>query len=77
MIKKWMYDEEKKLIDNYATKTNSELMELFPDRTKESVENKIKALKKQNKLPRYKNQEVIHKSYQSRQNPKNLFETKE
>ena len=59
----WNYAEEKKLIDNYMKKTIQELMVMFPNRSQESINNKIKRLKAAGKIKGGKEEEVIQRSY--------------
>ena len=62
----WNYAEEKKLIDNYMQKTIQELMVMFPNRSQESINNKIKRLKAAGKIKGGKEEEVIQRSYEQR-----------
>ena len=62
----WNYAEEKKLIDNYMKKTIQELMVMFPNRSQESINNKIKRLKAAGKIKGGKEEEVIQRSYEQR-----------
>ena len=39
--KKWLDSETKLLIDSYKTKSIKELMDLFPTRSQESINNRI------------------------------------
>lgn len=64
--KKWTVSEEKKLINNYTNMTIHELMVLFPKRTQESINNKIKRLKAVGKIQSGKDDEVIKRSYEQR-----------
>lgn len=64
--KKWTVSEEKKLIDNYTNMTIHELMVLFPKRTQESINNKIKRLKAVGKIQSGKDDDVIKRSYEQR-----------
>lgn len=69
----WSFSDEKKLIDDYAGKTIQELMVMFPGRTKESINNKIKRLKAAGKIKGGKTDEVKQRAYDQR--GKELFFT--
>ena len=62
MMKKWTYGEEQILIENYETSTIKELEELLPRRNFESINAKIKRLKKSGKLKGYKDKDTIKRS---------------
>ena len=62
----WRISEEKILIDNYSLKTIQELMEMLPNRSQESINNKIKRLKAAGKLIGGKESEVIQRAYDLR-----------
>lgn len=62
----WSYSEEKLLIEKYKDYTIKELEELFPNRSRESINNKIKRLKSQKKLSDEKSPEAIERAYQQR-----------
>jgi hypothetical protein len=64
--KDWNTTDEKKLVDNYAKKTIQELMILFPNRSQESINNKIKRLKAAGKIKGRKEEEVVQRSYDQR-----------
>jgi hypothetical protein len=64
--KDWNSTDEKKLVDNYAKKTIQELMTMFPSRSQESINNKIKRLKAAGKIKGGKENEVIQRSYDQR-----------
>ena len=64
--KDWSTTDEKKLVDNYAKKTIQELMVIFPNRSQESINNKIKRLKAAGKIKGGKENEVIQRSYDQR-----------
>lgn len=64
--KDWTASEEKKLIQHYTNMTIHELMVLFPKRTQESINNKIKRLKASGKIKSGKDDEVIKRSYEQR-----------
>lgn len=62
----WNYTEEKKLIEHYHTKTIKELEVMFPDRSRESINNKIKRLKAAGKIKDGKTDTTIERSYNQR-----------
>ena len=64
--KTWTATEKKILIENYATKTIQELMELLPKRSQESINNKIERLKAAGKLLGGKEEETIQRAYHLR-----------
>ena len=64
--KDWSYSEEKILIDNYYTSTIFELMEMFPSRSQESINNKIKRLKAAGKIKGNKEDDVVQRAYDQR-----------
>lgn len=64
--KPWSFSDEKKLMDNYNTKTIQELMELFPSRSQESINNKIKRLKVEGKILGYKDDTTVQRAYKQR-----------
>ena len=64
--KKWLNSETKLLIDNYNTKSIKELMDLFPTRSQDSINNRIKHLKANKKIKEEKSQEAITRSYKQR-----------
>jgi predicted CopG family antitoxin len=64
--KDWNATDEKKLVDNYSKKTIHELMVIFPNRSQESINNKIKRLKAAGKIKGGKESEVIQRSYDQR-----------
>lgn len=65
-LKKWNETETKKLIENYYNKTIQELMVLFPKRSQESINNKIKRLKIDGKISGGKEENTIQRSYDQR-----------
>lgn len=71
--KGWSYTEEKKLIDDYHTKTIKELEVMFPGRSRESINNKIKRLKAQGKIKDGKTETTKQRAY--RQRGKRVFFT--
>lgn len=64
--RKWRSLEEKKLIDNYDKCTIQELMVMFPGRSQESINNKIKRLKTAGKIQGGKDDTAIQRSYDQR-----------
>lgn len=64
--KKWLSSEIKLLVDNYEMNSIYELMELFPTRSQESINNKIKRLKASGKISEEKLQEAITRAYRQR-----------
>ena len=66
--KRWKFSEEKILIDNYSSKTIYELMELLPTRDQDSINCKIKRLKKQSRIDFTKSKEAVARSYKQRTN---------
>ena len=64
--KGWSFSDEKKLIDNYHEKTIYELMTIFPGRSQESINNKIKRLKSAGKIKGGKEEDVIQRAYDQR-----------
>lgn len=64
--KGWSFSDEKKLIDNYSIKTIQELMTMFPGRSQESINNKIKRLKAAGKIKGGKTEDVVQRAYEQR-----------
>ena len=64
--KGWSYSDEKKLIDNYSNKTIHELKLMFPNRSQESINNKIKRLKASGKIKGGKEEVVVQRAYEQR-----------
>jgi hypothetical protein len=64
--KGWLPSEERLLIENYHIMTIKELEALFPDRPRESINNKIKRLKKSGRIKGGKSGDAIHRSYLQR-----------
>jgi hypothetical protein len=71
--KDWSATDEKKLVDNYAKKTIQELMIMFPNRSQESINNKIKRLKAAGKIKGRKENDVIQRSYDQRKGKEALL----
>lgn len=66
MIKKWTLKEEKTLIDNYSTKTINELADMLNGRDADSINSKIKRLKKERRIKEQKEQCAIDRAYKQR-----------
>lgn len=64
--KGWTFSEEKKLIDSYHTKTIKELEVMFPGRSRESINNKVKRLKAQGKIKDGKTDTAKQRAYHQR-----------
>lgn len=64
--KGWGYSEEKALMANHDKLTIKELEQMFPSRTRESINNKIKRLKRIGKIKEGKDKETIKRSYEQR-----------
>ena len=64
--KGWSYSDEKKLIDNYHIKTIQELMTMFPGRSQESINNKVKRLKAAGKISGGKDDNAVQRAYEQR-----------
>ena len=64
--RKWSFTEEKVLIDNYNKCTIKELQCLFPERGRESINNKIKRLKAAGKIAEGKDEITVQRSYEQR-----------
>jgi hypothetical protein len=65
-VKKWKHSEELLLINNYEDKTIKELLALFPDRTVDSINLKIKRLKASGKIKGTKSREAVNRAYAQR-----------
>ena len=68
MVKRkgWKFSEEKILIQNYHTATIDELMGMLPNREADSINAKIKRLKKAGKIKGGKTEETISRAYEQR-----------
>lgn len=64
----WSYTEERVLIENYNKQTIKELELLFPERSRESINNKIKRLKAAGKIAEGKTEETVQRAYEQRGN---------
>ena len=62
----WSYTEEKVLIDSYNKYTIKELEMMFPERSRESINNKIKRLKAAGKIAEGKTNDTIQRAYDQR-----------
>jgi len=68
--KSWKHSEDKILIENYNTKTIKELMDMLPDRSQDSINCRIKRLKKVNRIIEGKTEETKTRSYIQRERNK-------
>ena len=66
MSKMWTFSEEKILIDNYATSTVFELMDQLPGRDEDSINCKIKRMRKQNKILTHKTPETVSRAHKEK-----------
>lgn len=64
--RKWSFTEEKVLIENYNKCTIKELEMMFPERGRESINNKIKRLKSAGKIAEGKSDDTVQRSYNQR-----------
>lgn len=64
--RRWSHTEMKVLIDNYNKFTIKELEALFPERSRESINNKIKRLKTVGKIKDGKTENTIKRAYDQR-----------
>lgn len=64
--KSWGYSEEKLLMEKYDKLTIKELEQVFPNRSRESINNKIKRLKRIGKIKDGKDDTTIKRSYEQR-----------
>lgn len=64
--KSWRFSEERILIENYESKTITELEEMLPGRNADSINSKIKRLKTLGKLKGYKSDDAVKRAYQQR-----------
>ena len=65
--KRWLSSEITKLIDNYKTMSIKELMELFPTRSQDGINDKIKQLKQDKKISENRTKETVERAYRQRQ----------
>lgn len=66
--RKWSHTETKVLIESYNRCTIKELELMFPERGRESINNKIKRLKAQGKIVEGKQEDTIKRAYEQRGN---------
>lgn len=64
--KKWSFSEELKLKENYDNKTIKELETIFPGRSRESINNKIKRLKFKKEIVKNKSKAAVQRAYNQR-----------
>ena len=62
----WSHSETKVLIEHYNDYTIKELEALFPERSRESINNKIKRLKAAGKIAEGKTDETVQRAYEQR-----------
>ena len=62
----WSFTEERVLIDNYNKCTIKELEMMFPERSRESINNKIKRLKAAGKIAEGKTDDTVQRAYEQR-----------
>lgn len=62
----WSHTETKVLISSYDRCTIKELELMFPERSRESINNKIKRLKSIGKIAEGKDEETIKRAYEQR-----------
>ena len=62
----WSHTEKQLLIEHYETLTIKELEKLFPTRSTESINNKIKRLKNAGKIKAGKDEGTIKRAYEQR-----------
>jgi hypothetical protein len=66
MAKRWSMFEEELLAENYNTMTIKELMELLPGKSQDSINAKIKRLKRKEKIEGSKDKDAVNRSYRQR-----------
>jgi hypothetical protein len=64
----WSHTETKVLIESYNRCTIKELELMFPERSRESINNKIKRLKAAGKIAEGREQDTIRRAYEQRGN---------
>jgi len=64
--KPWKTSDETLLIAKYSECTIGELMELFKDRSADSINAKIKNLRKKGKINDYKDKDTVERSLKQR-----------
>ena len=62
----WSYTEGRVLIENYNKCTIKELEMMFPERSRESINNKIKRLKAAGKIAEGKSEDTVRRAYEQR-----------
>lgn len=62
----WSHTETKVLIESYNKCTIKELELMFPERSRESINNKIKRLKISGKIAEGKEKDTIRRAYEQR-----------
>jgi hypothetical protein len=63
VAKRWTFSEEKILIDNYEESTIFELIDMLPGRDLDSINCKIKRMRKQNKITTHKTPETVSRAH--------------
>ena len=66
MAKRWTMFEEELLAENYQIMTIKELMELLPGKSQDSINAKIKRLKKKDKIDGDKDPNAVDRAYRQR-----------
>jgi len=66
MAKRWTMFEEELLADNYRIMTIKELMNLLPGKSQDSINAKIKRLKKREKIEGSKDKNAVDRAYRQR-----------
>lgn len=64
--RQWSRSEERVLVDEYPKRTIKELENLFPERSRESINNKIKRLKAQGRISDDKLDDAVKRAYEQR-----------
>lgn len=64
--KPWRYGEKCALVENYNKLTIKELMDMFPNRSAESINNKIKRLKRNGEIVEGKDGDAVARAYKQR-----------
>jgi len=70
--KAWGFSEEKVLIEKYEQLTIKELESIFVHRSRESINNKIKRLKREGRIKDSKDDEAIKRAYSQRGKDKDI-----
>jgi hypothetical protein len=66
MARQWTFSEEQILIDNYENSTIFELIAKLPGRDADSINCKIKRMRKQNKILTHKTPETVARAYKEK-----------